>query len=77
MPDRASSEGRAIRQVELLSNKLLTIAFEVSLGCVTVIRRASVDSEIVGIAIEHRNTNKSERRLCGLRGRQYVGLSLR
>ena len=35
-----NSEGRAIRQVELLSNKLLTIAFEVSLGCVTVIRRA-------------------------------------
>ena len=40
MPDRASSEGRAIRQVELLSNKLLTTAFEVSLGCVAVMRRA-------------------------------------
>ena len=37
---RASSEGRAIRQVELLSNKLLTTAFEASLGCVAVIRRA-------------------------------------
>ena len=40
MPDRASSEGRAIRQVELLSNKLLTTAFEASLGCVAVMRRA-------------------------------------
>ena len=37
---RASSEGRAIRQVELLSNKLLTTAFEASLGCVAVMRRA-------------------------------------
>ncbi len=36
----ASSEGRAIRQVELLSNKLLTTAFEASLGCVAVMRRA-------------------------------------
>ena len=40
MPDRASSEGRAIRQVERLSNKLLTTAFEASLGCVAVMRRA-------------------------------------
>ena len=40
MPDRASSEGRAIRQVELLSNKLLTTAFEASLWCVAVMRRA-------------------------------------
>ena len=40
MPDRASSEGCAIRQVELLSNKLLTTAFEASLGCVAVMRRA-------------------------------------
>ena len=40
VPDRASSEGRTIRQVELLSNKLLTTAFEASLGCVTVMRRA-------------------------------------
>ena len=37
VPDRASSEGRAIRQVEILSNKLLTTAFEASLECVTVI----------------------------------------
>ena len=36
VPDRASSEGRAIRQVEILSNKLLTTAFEASLECVTV-----------------------------------------
>ena len=36
----ASSEGRAIRQVEILSNKLLTTAFEASLGCVAVMRRA-------------------------------------
>ena len=36
MPDRASSKGRAIRQVEILSNKLLTTAFEASLECVTV-----------------------------------------
>ncbi len=36
VPDRASSEGRAIRQVEILSNKLLTTAFEVSLECITV-----------------------------------------
>ena len=34
--DRASSKGRAIRQVEILSNKLLTTAFEASLECVTV-----------------------------------------
>ena len=27
VPDRASSKGRAIRQVEILSNKLLTTAF--------------------------------------------------
>ena len=40
MSDRASSEGRAIREVELLSNKLLTTAFEASLGCVAVMRRA-------------------------------------
>lgn len=40
MPDRASSEGRAIRQVGLLSNKLLTTAFEASLGCVAAMRRA-------------------------------------
>lgn len=33
---RASSKGRAIRQVEILSNKLLTTAFEASLECVTV-----------------------------------------
>ena len=32
VPDSASSEGRAIRQVEILSNKLLTTAFEASLG---------------------------------------------
>jgi len=32
VPDRASSKGRAIRQVEILSNKLLTTAFEASLG---------------------------------------------
>ena len=31
VPDSASSEGRAIRQVEILSNKLLTTAFEASL----------------------------------------------
>ena len=30
VPDRASSKGRAIRQVEILSNKLLTTAFEAS-----------------------------------------------
>ena len=36
VPDSASSEGRAIRQVEILSNKLLTTAFEASLECVTV-----------------------------------------
>ena len=33
VPDRASSKGRAIRQVEILSNKLLTTAFEASLEC--------------------------------------------
>ena len=36
VPARASSSGRAIRQVEILSNKLLTTAFEASLECVTV-----------------------------------------
>ena len=36
VPDRASSKGCAIRQVETLSNKLLTTAFEASLECVTV-----------------------------------------
>ena len=35
VPDRASSKGRAIRQVEILSNKLLTTAFEASLECIT------------------------------------------
>ena len=35
----ASSEGRAIRQAKILSNKRLTTAFEVSLGCVAVMRR--------------------------------------
>ena len=34
--DRASSKGCAIRQVEILPNKLLTTAFEASLGCVAV-----------------------------------------
>ena len=38
--DRASSEGRAIRQVELLSNKLLTTAFEASLESVAVTLQA-------------------------------------
>ena len=32
----ASSKGCTIRQVEILSNKLLTTAFEASLGCITV-----------------------------------------
>ena len=36
VPDRVSSEGCAIRQVEILSNKLLTTAFEASLECITV-----------------------------------------
>ena len=40
MPDRASSKGCTIQQVEILSNKLLTTAFEASLGCVAVMRRA-------------------------------------
>ena len=35
-PGRASSKGCAIRQVEILPNKLLTTAFEASLGCVAV-----------------------------------------
>ena len=34
--DSASSKGCAIRQVEILPNKLLTTAFEASLGCVAV-----------------------------------------
>lgn len=34
--DRASSKGYIVRWVEAPSNKLLTIAFEASLGCVTV-----------------------------------------
>ena len=38
--DRASSEGRAIRQVELLSNKLLTTAFEASLESAAVTLQA-------------------------------------
>ena len=44
MPARASSEGRAIRQVELLSNKLLTTAFEASLGCELI--NNSIDLDI-------------------------------
>ena len=40
VPDRASSEGRAIRQVELLSNKLLTTAFEASLESAAVTLQA-------------------------------------
>ena len=40
VPDSASSEGRAIRQVEILSNKLLTTAFEASLESVAVTLQA-------------------------------------
>lgn len=29
------------------------------------------EDSIVCTSVEHRNTNKPERRLCGLRGRQY------
>ena len=76
MPDRVSSEGRAIRQVEILSNKLLTTAFEASLESVTVTRRLSVDSKIAGIAMEHRNPKVSEGRHRGQGGRQYMHLSL-
>ena len=36
VPDRASSKGCTIQQVEILSNKLLTTAFEASLECITV-----------------------------------------
>ena len=53
--DSASSKGCAIRQVEILPNKLLTTAFEASLESVAVTCRLSVDSKIAGIAIEHRN----------------------
>ena len=35
VPARASSKGCTIQQVEILSNKLLTTAFEASLECVT------------------------------------------
>ena len=38
--DCASSKGNAIRQVEILPNKLLTTAFEASFGCVAVMQRA-------------------------------------
>ena len=76
MPDRASSKGRAIRQVEILSNKLLTTAFEASLESVVVTRRPSVDSKIAGIAIEHRNPKVSEGRHHGQGGRHYMHLSL-
>ena len=48
-------QGLEIIQVEILSNKLLTTAFEASLESVTVTCRLSVDSKITGIAIEHRN----------------------
>ena len=34
--DSASSQGCTIRQVEILSNKLLTTAFEASFGCMAV-----------------------------------------
>ena len=34
VPDRASSEGCTIRRVGILSNKLLTTAFEASLECI-------------------------------------------
>ena len=77
MPDRASSEGRAIRQVELLSNKLLTTAFEASLGCVAVMRRAKRRQRGSRDSYRAPKYNKPECRLCCLRGRQYVGLSLR
>ena len=40
VPDSASSEGRAIRQVEILSNKLLTTAFEASLKSAAVTLQA-------------------------------------
>ena len=40
VPVRASSKGCTIRRVEIPSNKLLTTAFEASLGCVAVMRRA-------------------------------------
>ena len=74
--DSASSKGCAIRQVEILPNKLLTTAFEASLESVTVTCRLSVDSKIAGIAMEHRNPKVSEGRHRGLGGRQYMHLSL-
>lgn len=43
VPDRASSKGRAIRQVEILSNKLLTTAFEASFESVAVTLQAKRD----------------------------------
>ena len=49
MPDRASSEGRAIRQVELLSNKLLTTAFEASLESVAVTLQAKRRQKTLGV----------------------------
>lgn len=43
---------------KISSNKLITIAFETSLGCI-VVMQLSVDSRITGTVIECRNTHKS------------------
>ena len=56
MPDRASSKGRTIRQVEILSNKLLTTAFEASLECITETRAKRVRQKGSG-TVNKRLTN--------------------
>lgn len=77
VPDRASSKGRAIRQVEILSNKLLTTAFEASLESVAVTLQAKRRQQDNRDSLLSTEIPKSpEGRHRGLDGRQHMYLSL-
>ena len=62
-------------QVEIMSNKLLATAFEASLGCMTVTAYAKRRQQGNRDSYRAPKSHKSERRLCGLEGRQNTGLS--
>ena len=68
-------QGLEIIQVEILSNKLLTTAFEASLGCMVVTLYAKRRQQGNRDSYRAPKSHKSERRLCGLEGRQNTGLS--
>ena len=64
-----------IRQVEILSNKLLATAFEASLGCMAVTSYAKRRQQGNRDSYRAPKSHNSECRLCCLRGRQNTGLS--